>query len=478
MDAWVGPAPTHTSYEPPAGAITMPESLPKDFLEFKSKHQDFFPDTEPIEKQLRFYDAYVSKERQRENERKMALVSKDLEIEQNERNRIREYRAEQALSERYPMQRFIDAFTISHIGHYQILRAIVYAECLKSSCTTKGLQPAVTGMRGSGKSHAVKTAIHLLPKDAIYTATLSPKALYYKRPEAKTTFYMDDAVLQEDLVSLMKRKQTQFQEPTIYGTVMDKKWAEVSIDKRMVFITTSVAQLGDEQLTDRALLIDIKNEKADDEAFYKFENERRTKGMMEFPETEEVLLCRDMLSHIRRHEFRVVIPSLDFAFYSDRRLIGQCYDLLEASAILNYKSRDIKIDNGVIVVTAVEEDLANAIDFDMFRFSDSETLARMSKSERAFDMQVQKMLNGDELKIFTERELADATRLSVPGLRNYLYGRGNSSQQIKDGVGLCGKTTWYKIDTIKDAATSSIKNHVVVFRHNYTMTQFAWNKQN
>lgn len=454
------------------------ESLPQDFIEFKSTHRDFFPEDEPIEKQLKFYESFKSGERRRENERKMALVAKDLEIERNERERIREHRAEQALSEPHPMQRFINAFVISHIGHYQILRAIVYAECLKSSCTTKGLQPAVTGMRGSGKSHAVKTAIHLLPKDAVYTATLSPKALYYKQPNPKTTFYMDDAVLQEDLVSLMKRKQTQFQEPTVYGTVMDKKWAEISIDKRMVFITTSVAQLGDEQLTDRALLIDIKNEKADDEAFYKFENERRTKGLMEFPETEEVLLCRDMLSHIRKLEFRVIIPSLDFAFYNDRRLIGQCYDLLEASAILNYKSRETRIDNGVVVVTATEEDLANALDFDMFRFSDSEAIARMSKSERAFDMQVQMLLGKEESKIFTEKELSDLTHLSVPGVRNYLYGRGNTSQQIKDGVGLCGKTTWYKIDTRKDEATCSIKVHVVVCRHAYSNhMMYAWMMQ-
>jgi hypothetical protein len=341
------------------------------------------------------------------------------------------------------------------------------------------LQPAVTGNRGSGKSHAVKTSVHLLPKDAIYTATLSPKALYYKQPKSKTTFYMDDAVLQEDLVSLMKRKQTQFQEPTVYGTVMDKKWAEISIDKRMVFITTSVAQLGDEQLTDRALLVDIKNEKADDEAFYQFENERRTKGLMEFPETEEVLLCRDMLAHIRRNEFRVIIPSLDFAYYNDRRLIGQCYDLLEASAILNYKSRETEIDGELIVVKATSEDLSNALDFDMFKFSDEDTLSRMSKSERGFDIQVQALLNGSDMKMYTEKELSDITKLSVPGIRNYLYGRGNSAAEIKDGVGLCGKTTWYKIDSCKDQKTESIKNHIVVYKHTYKIgSNYAWIKPN
>jgi hypothetical protein len=455
---------------------TSKNNLPQDFIEYKTKHPDFFPDTEPIGKQLKCFETFKTRERQRDAEREMSKVSANVDMVIAEQERLREYRAVSALSEQYPMQHFINAYSQSHIGHYQILRAVIYAECLKSSCTTKGLQPAVTGSRGSGKSHAVKTAVHLLPKDSVYTATLSPKALFYKKPEQKTTFYMDDAVLQDDLVSLMKRKQTQFQEPTVYGTVMDKKWAEISIDKRMVFITTSVSQLGDEQLTDRALLIDIKNEKADDEDFYKFENERRILGLPEFPETEEVSLCRDMLSHIRRNEFRVMMPSLDFAYYSDRRLIGQCYDLLEASAILNYKNREVQLDGDTIVVKATSDDLANAMDFDMFRFSDSDTLSRLSKSERAFDIQVQALLNGDEIKKYTEKELSDKTRLSVPGVRNYLYGRGNSALEIKDGVGLCGKTTWYKIDSCKDHITESIKNHIVICKHMYNMQQFAWIK--
>jgi len=451
--------------------------FPQGFIEYKTKHPDFFPDGSPIEKQLAFYDTLQDRERRRDAEREMSKISSHVDSIVLERERAKEYRAVIALSEPNPMQHFINAYSLSHIGHYQILRAVIYSECLKSSCTTKGLQPAVTGSRGSGKSHAVKTAVHLLPKDSIYTATLSPKALFYKKPSPKTTFYMDDAVLQEDLVSLMKRKQTQFQEPTVYGTVMDKKWAEISIDKRMVFITTSVAQLGDEQLSDRALLIDIKNEKADDEAFYKFENERRILGLPEFPETEEVSLCRDMLSHIRRNEFRVMMPSLDFSYYNDRRLIGQCYDLLEASAIFNYKNRDTQFDGDTIIVKATEDDLANAMDFDMFRFSDSAVLSRLSKSERAFDMQIQTLLNGSDSKSYTEKELGDLTKLSVPGIRNYLYGRGNSVLSIKDGVGLCGKTNWYKIDSMKDMSTESIKNHIIIHKHNYNLSKsYAWIK--
>ena len=450
--------------------------IQKEFLDYKEKHPDFFPESSPIEKQMRYFRELQAKEKQREAERAMILVNNDLDVKALEIERIREHRAIQALSESNPMQRFITAFSISHVGHYQILRAIIYAECLKSSCTTKGLQPAVTGQRGSGKSHAVRTATHLMPTDAVYTATLSPKALFYKNPAQKTTFYMDDAVVPEELVSLMKRKQTQFQESTIYGTVVDKKWMEVSIDKRMVFITTSVAQLGDEQLTDRALLIDIKNEKSDDEIFYEFESERRSKGLPEFPECEEVSICRDMLSHIRKNEYRVMMPVLDFAYYHDRRLMEQCYDLMEASAILNYLNRPHSEDKDVIIVQAQREDLANALDFDMFRLSEEKAFAKMSKSERAFDERVQLLLNGSENKHFTEKELADLTNFTVPGVRNFLYGRGNTASDIKDQVGLCGKTSWYKIDTEKDIATDSIKNHIIVQKHTYKNSVFAWMK--
>jgi primase-polymerase (primpol)-like protein len=448
----------------------------REFEEYRKLHSDFFPPETPIEKQHDFYRRIRDRETQRKNEQEMGEVNRDIETKEQERERIHKLAAVKALSDN-PMEKFIAAYKVSHVGHYQILRAIIYAECLKSSGSTKGLQPAVTGSRGSGKSHAVKTSVHLLPKDAIYTATLSPKALYYKNPPRKTTFYMDDAVLPDELVSLMKRKQTQFQEMTTYGTVMDKKWAEISIGPRMVFITTSVAQLGDEQLSDRALLIDIKNEKTDDTLFYEFENDRRTKGLPEFPESEEVQLCRNMLAYIRDNEFRVILPSLDFDYYSDRRLIGMTYDLMEASAILNHKKRECQMDGTVIVVTATEEDLANALDFDMFKNSDAATMARLSKSERAFDTQVQTLLNGKDSDKFTEKELAEKTKMSVPGIRNYLYGRENGASTIKDGIGLCGKTTWYKVDTQKDMDTESVKNYVYVSKHTYTGNKsFAWVK--
>jgi hypothetical protein len=459
----------------------MDQNIVKTISDFKQSHPGIIPeDEENTDKILKFIEAYMGAEKRRINEKIMSEVSKDVEISLEEKERLREHTAVCALSEPNPMQKFITAFRYSHVGHEQILRAIIYAECLKSSTTTKGLQPRIMGKRGSGKSHAVKTAVHLLPENAVYTATLSPKALFYKNPAPKTTFYMDDVVLPDEMISFLKRKMTEFQDNTVHGIVDQKQWVEKVVGPRMVFIMTSVGQTGDDQLSDRALSVDIKNEKMDDDAFYEFESERRTKGMPEFPENQEVMLCRDTLSHIRRHEFRVIMPVVDFAYYHDRRLIGQLYDLMEGSAILNYRNRETQTDGDVIVVYATADDLAAALDFDMFRFADSEADDRLLKTERAFDDKVQAILRENKWGShdWTEKQLSYETDTNPSTLKKYLYGVGNTASSFKEGQGLCGKTKWYNVDSQKDIATESVKNFITVKSHTYDGLgkSFAWIK--
>ena len=455
--------------------------LPTGFEEYRTTHPDEFSIEPDESKQLKYWEAKQAIVRQRENQKIMERVAADVDVAIDEKQRLRQHAAITALSEPDPMQKFCTAFRYSHVGHEQILRAIIYAECLKSSTTTKGLQPTITGKRGAGKSHAVKTSVHLLPNDAVYTATLSPKALFYKNPADKTTFYMDDVVLPDEMVSFLKRKITQFQEPTIHGIVDSAKWVEKTVGIRMVFIMTSVSQGGDEQLSDRALSIDIKNEKVDDEAYYKFESERRTKGLPEFPENQEVLLCREMLSHIRKNEFRVIMPVLDFSYYSDRRLIAQLYDLMEGSAILNYRNRKTERDGETILVWADEMDLAASLDFDMFKYSDAEADDRLLKSERAFDDKVQAILKENKWGShdWTEKQLSEITDTNPSTLKKYLYGLGNTASSFKEGQGLCGKTKWYNVDSQKDTATESIKNFITVKLHEYSGfgKQYAWIKE-
>lgn len=386
------------------------------------------------------------------------------------------------LKTKNPMEKFIAAYKQSHIGHYQILKAIVYAECLKSSCTTKGLQPAVNGKKGSGKSHAVRTSVHLLPRESLYRGTLSPMSLYHMKPKPKTTFYIDDAVLDTQLIATMKRKQTEFHENTDYYTLVDREWKTITIPKRMVFILTSVIAAGDDQLSDRSLLIEIKNEKSDDEEFYKFENLRRMEGRPEFEETEDVSICREMLSHIDSKEFKVVVPSIDFAYYHDRRLMGQIYDLMEGSAILNYMNRknDEHLGKDIITVYATKEDLKNAIDFDMFKFSNKNAAERLTKTDIAIDEKIQNLFTGDVCK-FTEKELAEKLNVTLPTMRYYLYGKTKDGKSltaaaVEEGKGLCGKCPWYKPDIEKNTEVSKIYITVMKTNNSIIHNTFAFLK--
>lgn len=375
---------------------------------------------------------------------------------------------------------FTEAFKQVHVGHSQIMRGVIYSAVLLSSSTTKGIQPAVTGTRGSGKTHAIRGALHLVPRAMYLRDTLSPKALFYMTEAgllvAKTIIYLDDAVVGEELNALFKRKQSEFQDYTPQTTVIDRKAERMLVPPRLVIIMTSVGAQGDDQLNDRQLVVDIKNEKADDEEFYKFESDRRAKGLPEWAETDEVFLCRAILTHIRAREFHVKLPQCDFSFYSDRRLQGQVYDLMEASAILNYKKREHSEENGIISVTANEDDLKNALDFDMFTFTDKEVETRLTKTLVAINQKLQAAIPPtQDSKDFSEAEIATLLKLTVPTTRSHLYGRGLTSHTVQPGKGLVGSASWVSVDTKKDNEVNKIQ--ITVRRHTVNVGGvFAWIK--
>ncbi len=175
------------------------------------------------------------------------------------------------------------------------------------------------------------------------------------------------------------------------------------------------------------------------------------------------------------------MPVLDFSYYSDRRLIAQLYDLMEGSAILNYRNRKTERDGETILVWADEMDLAASLDFDMFKYSDAEADDRLLKSERAFDDKVQAILKENKWGShdWTEKQLSEITDTNPSTLKKYLYGLGNTASSFKEGQGLCGKTKWYNVDSQKDTATESIKNFITVKLHEYSGfgKQYAWIKE-
>ena len=369
---------------------------------------------------------------------------------------------------------FKKAYSLLHCGDVEILKGIIYASCLQSSTTSKGLHPTLNGNKGSGKSSAAKAALWLLPQGKVFDKSLSPKALLYLKAKEKSVFYIDDFVWNGELVSLLKRATSSFQNITQHVTVgttsvgTGKNKTQVmgaqtlTMNKRMVFISSAVQSEGDDQLVDRQLLIGAGSCSA--EAYTKWEMTRRIQAREELPLTHEVLVCRAIMGIIHNKEFRVTFhKELDFAFYNDRRLMNQLMDLIEASAILHHMQRECNTDsNGITHTLTQDEDLSRALEFSMFRQSSSELIGRLTIAEAKLDAEVMQALSkGDFIEgVFpktqdgvligasvSEQAFAIIHDTSVNAVRKLLYGRGGNQNHIVSG--LCEKTKWYTPSTTK-----------------------------
>lgn len=342
-----------------------------------------------------------------------------------------------------PMAHLLKCFAKNHQGHTEICKAIIYAVVLQSSATSKGLQVFITGTKGSGKSSAIKSVTHLLPRTHLFTGSFSPKALYYSPPLEKGVIFVDDITLDEETLSLVKRVMTNFQEETPHRTVIQGQGKVLKLPRRLIFLGSSVWEAGDDQLKDRCLNVGVQNEAADNEAYYAFEQARREKGQEEYVTDHDILEGREMIAHIKAREFRVEMCKIRFANTNDRRLMNQFYDLVEASAILNYLQREHREEDGIIVVKATKDDVQAAGEFTMFKISNPKAEGRFTKAEAAFDQILQDKIGEAAFVVLSESEIVRVLNKSLCAVRTTLYGRGGSARNISGGM--LEKSQWYSI---------------------------------
>lgn len=384
------------------------------------------------------------------------------------------FQAEEILKTGSPLEYLLDGFRLNHKGHEETCRSIIYAAVLQSSQTTKGLQPSISGEKGGGKSHGVRSTIHLMPAEYVWDSSISTKALYYNKPPSKCIVYIDES-LPDTVVDILKRVMTNFQTETTHKTVLERKGVDLKIPKRLVFINTSVFEGGDDQLRDRSLSVGILNDTTDNEGYYQFEMQRRMDGRPEFLVNDHVLVCREIMRHIKQREFVVKIPRIDFAFKHDTRLLNQLFDLMEGSAILNYQQRQHVDLEGVIHLLATAADLQAALNFSMFTIADKKSEGRLSKAERALDEKIQNYLTAkkhDEQE-FTESEIATIYGRTQQAVRKLIYGPDGNQHQWSGG--LLEKCPWYALDKsqredIKWSNVIKVKRHV----YDVQRTSFAW----
>lgn len=302
--------------------------------------------------------------------------------------------AEQILQDGRVLEYFRDVYGAMHSGDVPVLDSILCGAAVQSAINTMGIQPALNGPSGAGKTSGAKAALHLCPPEIVFKTSLSSKALFYdERLRPGCIIFSDDTTLAFDILDTIKRAMSNFQEPTEHLTVdrginSENRARALVIPPRQMFLFTAVSDTGDDQLNDRQYMISVEQTPESEQEFDKFLKDRVTIGREEYPVTDDVLVCREILRTIRKHLFRVRVPfahRVRFTDLSKKRNMGSFFDYVMASAILNFRRRQQGHtpgdEEGVITLTATVEDFEVARE--IFRANEDTRAYDLNKEERA-----------------------------------------------------------------------------------------------
>ncbi len=138
--------------------------------EFERDHPEFFPVGTTTDQKIEYIKKIRVVQKRAEDQKHETFHKLDGMVETaaidkaaaKEKNAI-DQAAIDVLKTGNPLEFLLDGFRFNHAGHEENARAIIYAYCAQSSGTSKGIQPEVTGSKGSGKSHSISSTLFLMP---------------------------------------------------------------------------------------------------------------------------------------------------------------------------------------------------------------------------------------------------------------------------------------------------------------------------
>lgn len=377
-----------------------------------------------------------------------ALAKQDIE----QRKRLDDARnaAIEILKHGDPRAFILNTFKTQHIGDNETAEGILIGTANQSIANSKGIQSAVYGESGTGKSHAARAMLHLFPDQYYMTASLSDKALFYLEAgelRAGTTIFSDDVKISDGVEGVIKRATTAFQEYTIHKVAAKEggRWRtkELKIAPRINWLLTSVDSQGSEQLINRQIGFGVDESAAQDDKVTAFELAKAREGLPEFNETDDVLICREIILNLKQDEtgaerlFTVKIPfanRIEWLDKKNRRNLPIFLDMIKGYAALNFKQRKSD-DEGAIIATEADFKAAERL------YNTRGGFQKLHINEREKEMLQHIVENGgelatgdlmDKLKLSGMRVRQIAARLEtvLPGF--YVEKRSESVQDASD----------------------------------------------
>ena len=358
-------------------------------------------------------------------------LAKKQETKEEIEDKIPEYAKKRALEimrDENPIEFVLNVVQTYHVGDKWTSEGLCVSIAGQSCLNSSGIQIAVNGESGSGKSHVVKIFLKLIPAHFAIISALSPKAAYYMKLNPGMIVFSDDVSMSIDMEEIIKRATTNYQEHTEYNTVYNGAGKKLVIPPRINWYLTSVDSEASKEVLNRQLTFSTVENVGHKQTIFDTQADMAVSGLYDMTViTEDVLICRAIFDNIKSQTFSVKIPfakQINIKNKSDSRVFPLFLDMIRGYTVFFHRQRQ-KDNEGFL--------LAQKEDFD--------------KAKELFSSQLNNILtklNGKEQKIMEYlynnfdceniNEIASGTGLSYSTVRNALKGRPD-----RNNLGLLSK---------------------------------------
>ena len=316
-----------------------------------------------------------------------------------------------------------------HVGDEKTEECICVSIAGQSCLNTDGIQTAVNGDSGSGKSHLMKIHLHLVPGKYKEVTSLSPKAAYYMDLKPGTIIFSDDTTPSEEMEEVIKRSTTNYQEYTKHTIVRDGKPESFNVPPRINWYLTSVDSEVSMQLLNRQLTFNTSNDPEHKKDIFEMQQDKAEKGEMPVIDvTERVLVCRRIYDIIKSQTFKVKIPyakRIELEDKSNSRVFPMFLDMIKGYTIFFHMQRETDED-GYLIATEDDFNRAKAL----FESQTEGIVSKLNDKER----EILRYIKNHPRCII--QDIAEKTGYSYATVRNILKGRPKSKSA---GEGLLEK---------------------------------------
>ncbi len=316
-----------------------------------------------------------------------------------------------------------------HVGDEKTEECICVSIAGQSCLNTDGIQTAVNGDSGSGKSHLMKIHLHLVPEKYKEVTSLSPKAAYYMDLKPGTIIFSDDTTPSEEMEEVIKRSTTNYQEYTKHTIVRDGKPESFNVPPRINWYLTSVDSEVSMQLLNRQLTFNTSNDPEHKKDIFEMQQDKAEKGEMPVIDvTERVLVCRRIYDITKSQTFKVKIPyakRIELEDKSNSRVFPMFLDMIKGYTIFFHMQRETDED-GYLIATEDDFNKAKAL----FESQTEGIVSKLNDKER----EILRYIKNHPRCII--QDIAEKTGYSYATVRNILKGRPKSKSA---GEGLLEK---------------------------------------